>query len=115
MGLHLKYRTPTELQKAIDNYFDKEDKPTICGLALALGFTSRQTLLNYEERPDFVDIVKRAKMFVEASYEAALRGQYSSGAIFALKNFGWTDKQEVTHDFINALPVNFTIQRNGIK
>ena len=113
MGLHLKYRTSAELQKAIDTYFDVEGKPTICGLALALGFTSRQTLLNYEERPDFVDTIKKAKLRVEASYEAALRGQYASGAIFALKNFNWSDKQEVTHEFSNALPINFVIKRNG--
>jgi hypothetical protein len=52
---------------------------------------------------------------MEAHYESKLNGQYSSGAIFALKNFGWTDKQEISHDFKNELPVTLTIVRNGIK
>ena len=28
-------------------------------------------------------------------YEKALQGRSPTGAIFALKNFGWTDKQDV--------------------
>ena len=28
-------------------------------------------------------------------YEKALHGRSPTGAIFALKNFGWTDKQDV--------------------
>ena len=36
-------------------------------------------------------------MVVENRYEKALSQQGPTGAIFALKNMGWNDKQEVQH------------------
>lgn len=71
------------------------EHPSVTGLALYLGFTSRQALLNYEDKPEFVDSVKKAKLKVEHSYEQALHGRNQAGPIFALKNFGWADKQEI--------------------
>ena len=47
-GRPRKYSTPEEMQIVIDQYFDDHQKPTICGLALALGFAQRKSLLNYE-------------------------------------------------------------------
>ena len=38
-----------------------------------------------------------AKLKVENSYEKELRGKFFAGAIFALKNFGWSDKMETEH------------------
>ena len=82
-------------------YFDEceqNEKPrTVCGLALALGLGSRQALWEYEKRPQFFDSVKWIKLNVEAGYEERLHGNNPTGAIFALKNFDWTDKQEVQH------------------
>lgn len=95
------FKTPEEMQVKIDAYFDrcKEDKEpvTVTGLALALGFTSRQALINYEEKPEFVDTVKRASLRVEQGYEKRLHGQNAAGAIFALKNFDWSDKTQTEH------------------
>lgn len=94
-GRPAKYKTSEDIQIKIDEYFDSTSHPTITGLALALGFTSRQALNNYEGRPEFVDSIKKAKLRVENSYEECLRGRNPAGAIFALKNFGWVDRQEV--------------------
>ena len=44
---------------------------------------------------EFSGTVKRAKLLVEHAYELDLRTQKPVGAIFALKNMGWSDKQEV--------------------
>lgn len=71
------------------------ERPTITGLALFLGFTSRQAIMNYEEKPEFVDAIKTAKLRIEAAYEQAIFNGNAAGPIFALKNFGWTDKQEI--------------------
>lgn len=102
-----KYKTVDEMQRAINEYFikcDEDSRPyTVTGLALALGFTSRQALLNYEGYTDidnimFLDTIKRAKHKVEASIEEGLlSGKYNStGSIFNLKNnFNWKDKTEV--------------------
>lgn len=100
MGRPPFYSTIEELNKAIAGYFDIHltktgERPTITGLALYLGFTSRQAILNYEEKPDFVDAIKKAKLRIEASYEQAIYNGNAAGPIFALKNFGWTDKQEI--------------------
>jgi len=95
-----------ELEKLIDLYFQEleyEDdrgntltKPaTITGIALRLGFCSRQSFYDYEKKEEFTYTVKRARLRVETSYEDHLFGKSSTGAIFALKNMGWTDKQEI--------------------
>ena len=67
---------------------------TITGLALALD-TSRETLLDYEERPEFSDTIKKAKDKCENFIEHRLFGNNPTGSIFNLKNnYGWKDKTE---------------------
>ena len=62
---------------------------TITGLALALD-TSRETLLEYEERPEFVDTIKKAKVKCENFAEQMLFSTTPTGSIFNLKNnYGW--------------------------
>lgn len=108
-GRPLKFPTVEDLQKHIDDYFEstKEDEWTITGLALHLD-TDRITLLKYEDRPEFTNAVKKAKMKVENGYEKDLKKHGRSGTIFALKNFDWSDKQEIDHtskgDKIEASP-----------
>lgn len=95
-GRPRKYESVGEMQGAIDEYFDNSEKTTICGLALALGFNSRQSLLNYEGYgEEFLDTIKRAKSRIEEYYEEHLVENNAAGSIFALKNFGWQDKHEV--------------------
>lgn len=71
------------------------EEATIAGLALYLGFRSRQTLYNYNVKPGFAEILERGRLRVEHSYELALRNPSATGAIFALKQMGWT---EVVHN-----------------
>jgi len=67
---------------------------TITGLALALD-TSRETLLEYEEREEFVDTIKKAKDRCHNYVENSLLTSNPTGAIFNLKNnYGWRDKTE---------------------
>ena len=117
------YKTPEEMQKVIDAYFeecegvyvrdkdgiietDKYGDPittkkrplTITGLALALGFTTRQALLNYEGKPEFVDTIKKAKSKVEQYAEERLFDKDGvNGAKFNLSNNfkGWSEKQQI--------------------
>lgn len=93
-----KWETPEQLQKEIDEYFEycKETKEplTITGLAIALD-TTRETLMDYQNNDEFSYTVKRAKQVIENAYEKRLIQNGRSGDIFALKNFGWVDKQEV--------------------
>lgn len=91
------YTTKEELEKEIDRYFveTQQDEIAITGLALFLWFTSRQALINYQEKEEFVDTIKRAKMRVELAYEKRLIARGNGWDVFALKNFDWTDKQEL--------------------
>lgn len=78
-----------------ENVAAAEERPTFCGLALALGYTSRTTLWNNAKSTDPIcEPIKRACLRIEESYEKGLRGVACTGSIFALKNRGWTDKPE---------------------
>lgn len=66
---------------------------TISGMALFLGFTSKQEFEAYEQSGKHAQVLKRARLRVEAAYEARLH-QTPTGVIFALKTLGWNDKPE---------------------
>ena len=120
-GAPRKWKSVSAMQKAIDVYFKKcegepfigddgcavRDKygmpiiinakpPTITGLALALGFTGRQALLDYQARPEFADTVTRAKSRCEEYAESRLYDKDgANGAKFSLGcNFGWREVSE---------------------
>ena len=100
VGRPLKFKSPTDMQKTIDEYFANcianELPQTVSGLCLALG-TYRETLLNYEHKDDFMDTIKTAKLRCMNYAETQMySGKNPAGPIFALKNFGWSDKQEVS-------------------
>ncbi len=89
------FSTSEELETAIARYFDNAivGEYTITGLALALGFSTRKSLLEYESEAEFVNAIKNAKLRIEQDYENSLRKHGRSGDIFGLKNFGWKDTQ----------------------
>jgi len=95
-GRPLKFESPEQIEKIANEYFDNTPKEewTITGLALALD-TTRKTLVEYEEKDEFLNTIKKLKTKVENQYEISLRKNGRSGDIFGLKNFGWKDKSEV--------------------
>ena len=119
-GAPRKWKSVSAMQKAIDAYFEsckgeplvidgepQRDKygipiiinakpPTVTGLALALGFTGRQALLDYQARPEFTDTVTRAKARCEEYAEMRLYDKDgANGAKFSLGcNFGWREVNE---------------------
>lgn len=92
------FTSADEFTNAANAYFDlceaTSKVPTVNGLTLALGFTSRQSLHNYADRPEFVDAVKVIRTRLEAEWEQRLAGPNAAGTIFWLKNQGWTDRTE---------------------
>lgn len=106
------FNSPEEMQAKIDAYFkdcegqvltDKEGEPilnkfdepimvgakplTVTGLALALGFTTRQSLLNYQGRGEFRAIIESAKLRIENYAETRLFDRDGcNGARFNLQN-----------------------------
>jgi len=69
---------------------------TICDLAYFLGFESRTSFYDYENKIEFMYTIKRARLKIESKYEQNLQFNNATGSIFALKNMGWIDKQD--HD-----------------
>ena len=60
--------------------------PTIPGLALALGFSSKQSLYNYKAKKEFVDSISRAQTRVEQyTAEKLFERDSQRGAQFALE------------------------------
>lgn len=107
-GAPARFTDPEKMKAAIDEYFsnppikilrkngEAQEIPfiSITGLALHLGFCSRQSMYDYEERPKFSYIIKKARTLIESEYEFLLQNGNTTGAIFALKQFQWTDKVE---------------------
>jgi hypothetical protein len=112
VGRPPKYKTKEEIEEKIEAYFKKcegeilkDDNgepvlnkwgkpvvincrpPTVTGLALALGFTTRTSLLNYQGKKEFMDTITRAKTMIEAYTEERLFDRDgTSGAQFSLRN-----------------------------
>ena len=91
--------SPAEMGRLVEEYVAKcheDGEPlTLTGMILHLGLSSRQSLDRYGDREEFSDSVRRAKLLIENQYERKLDGPRPAGAIFALKNMGWSDRQEV--------------------
>lgn len=95
VGRPMKYESPDIMQENIERYFNdtKSEEITITGLCIALGL-NKDTFYEYGKKEEYKDIITMARLYVENSYELSLRKYGRTGDIFALKNFGWKDKQE---------------------
>ncbi|QNO18824.1 terminase small subunit [Caproicibacterium amylolyticum] len=130
VGCPPRYKTVEQMQKVINTYFEEckgtplldakgepvlnkfgypimldRRPPTVTGLALALGFTSRQALLNYQAKPQFFDTVTRAKSRCEDYAESRLYDKDgSNGAQFSLRNNfkGWSEHPEVQQSTVTV-------------
>lgn len=91
------------LQSRINAYFETNPDPGFSGLAYALGFSERRSLNDYADKKNSVlsTPIKRAMLYIETDYEKLLREKACTGAIFALKNRGWSDKTEIEHSTID--------------
>jgi hypothetical protein len=98
IGRPKRWETREQLISEINEYFDNTpfEEYSVTGLCLYIN-ASKQLLIDYENRDEFKDIIKESKLIVENSYELSLRKHGRTGDIFALKNFGWSDKQEIDH------------------
>lgn len=120
VGRPPKYKCKEEIEGLIEEYFtrcqgevlkDENDEmvydkygrpiivnqrpPTVTGLALALGFTTRLSLLNYQGKKEFMNTITRAKTYIESYAEERLYDREGvQGAKFNLiNNFkGWTER-----------------------
>ena len=109
--------SPDELQNKVDEYFEiggsvrevimttgknKYTKElriyTLTGLCLFCGFVDKDQLFQLERNIKYQHVIKKARSRIEQIYEEGLQISGNSANIFALKNFGWQDKQEIVHE-----------------
>ena len=95
------FKNVGEVEKKINAYFnycEEKEKPyTMSGLAYYLE-VSRQTLVNYSNKDEYFDTIKKARDRVQMQLEEnALSNKANpTFTIFNLKNnFDWKDKMEV--------------------
>ncbi|GAB2983947.1 hypothetical protein GCM10027049_21800 [Mucilaginibacter puniceus] len=126
-----KFSSADELDKLVDAFFKQlevkkrpaqktgtiktaESKPaTLTGLALHLGFHSREQFERYESKGKFAANLKRARLRIEAIYEKKLHQSTFGGAVFALKNLGWADKSDTKHTTPIIKTLKVTIVESG--
>lgn len=95
------YETAEDLMKKVEEYFDKTpvQDQTRAGLCVFLGIT-RSTFHNWYKGvtrgDDFRDVCEWANTRLENKYELDLNHKNNpTGPIFALKQYGWKDSQEI--------------------
>lgn len=127
-GRPAKYETEEQLTAIIQEYFDKcvptpitgtdengneyimttksgkpvliQNPPTTAGLALHLGYASRQSLYDLKKKDEFSYTIKRAVTLIEDYHEKSIAiGENCTGSIFWLKNHNWKDKHDIEHSF----------------
>ena len=107
-GRPMKYETAKQLERLFDAYIEeckRDERPlTITGLANAIEM-SRESLIEYSHKDEFVDTIKKYKSIVLQSLEERLVAGKSNptGVIFNLKNnYGWEDKRVVESNNTNV-------------
>lgn len=134
VGRPPKYKSKEEIEEKIEAYFkecegevlrdaagnpfvDKRGQPiminakppTVTGLALALGFATRLSLINYQDKDEFVNTITRAKTRIEAYAEERLFDKDgANGAKFSLANNfeGWREKQQIDANMNSDVTIN---------
>lgn len=112
---------PSDIERLALRYFaeceENKEPITLTGLALSMGFSSRQAFLAYARKApespntNLAQEAQRALLRVEAEYEKALRGGSATGSIFALKSLGWSEKPEA--EVASAPPKTVIVKWEG--
>lgn len=119
IGRPVKYETREQLIAVLQDYFEKnyteDNPPSISELAYFLGL-SRQGFLEYSNKEKFSDIIRDARLLVEAFGEKQLISKKTSavGVIFSLKQLGWRDDKQITVKHENIATLTQKIQQGEV-
>lgn len=113
--------TPEEFNRLVNEYVANckanGEPVTFTGMALHMGFASRQSFYDYGKRDGFSYSALRARSFVELEYEKVIarNGDKScGGAQFALRNHGWADKHELEVSGAGGGPLQIAVTHEVI-
>ena len=97
-GQPRKFKTAKELEDCLERYKEylkeNEKPPTIAGLAYYTGI-DRQTIYNYAKNDEYFGTIKKFRDWIMMNYEEVAIEKGNGGIVFLLKNYGYTDRQEV--------------------
>lgn len=95
---------PRVFENRVRRYFEKEGPYTFAGLYLELGI-SREKFRKLKKDPAYKDACDYATAKMEQQYEQQLMKGNPTGAIFALKNMGWSDQARIDLAVGEVVPV----------
>ncbi len=108
-----KVATPEKFDALVDEYVEHQEKVgaplTLTAALLWMGIYDRHTLDAYARRNGFGRSVDRLRAIIADGYEQRLHTGQPTGAIFALKNMGWSDRQEHTFPDLPASPIKVEV------
>ena len=86
--------TPVEFEDKVYEYFETvpEEKWTFGGLYLGV---SKDVFSRMAKKTEYRDAAEYARMKMMNGYELKLKTSNPTGAIFGLKNLGWSDRAEI--------------------
>lgn len=99
-GRPRKISSPEEFDAGVDEYValcrERNEPILLLGMCLHLGLYGKEALYEYGAYEGYSQSVKRARAIIEHEYEKRLNtNNAAAGPIFALKNFGWRDQQQL--------------------
>lgn len=95
---------PAKFENKVKRYFETEGAHTFSGLFLYLGI-SKSRWNKLKKDPEYKDAVDYAQAKIEQMYEEKLMTSNPTGAIFALKNMGWSDQAKIDLAVGEIVPV----------
>ena len=102
-----KWNDPKSFAMAVEDFrltCEANKEPmTHPALSLWLGFADKHSFWEYGETADYGPLVKKAKTMIEADILQRALKTGGAGAIFYLKNLGYTDRQLVSIDPVSIV------------
>jgi hypothetical protein len=95
---------PRVFENRVRRYFENDGPYTFAGLYLYLG-VSKGKWAKLKKDPDYKDACDYAQTKMEEQYEQQLMKGNPTGAIFALKNMGWSDQAKIDLAVGEIVPV----------
>ena len=87
-----------DAKKSAEEYLKKaeEEIPTVSGLTLAMGFKSRNELLNFDGNEKLKSVANSALLRLESVLESKLYNKetYHGAKTVLQSNFGWSDSPD---------------------
>lgn len=104
-----------EKVKRYQKYLKGANKPpTMAGLAYYLEI-DRRTLYNYTKKDEFIPTIKKLKDWILMTLEESAIEKGNGGIVFLLKNYGYTDQQNVDLTGFVDLQVKWVGDENRTK